>query len=301
MAEPEHLDSPHLGERSLDPKAPDSAPLGTFQRGAVFQYHRPISSRGITLSLVFVSLIAAMLVLGQGCVNEPPPTSATSPTATRYVPRPASQSVAEQAIAKINQHMRTIAYNERLYAPTNLHMRMSCDHVLAASTGMRVPAWYQDMAGPEMVAAIRLIGELHQNDWQDYCRVINGAQGTWVRYGSGKWDAAIAKYGPTPAPTSSQAEHAMKAIYEAIKGTAGTLPSSEVILLGCNKLLFGGGGTGVIDPAKQVEDKVGWILHDRILEAAGADWPDFCRVHSGKNGDLLAIGTGKWDEAIPTQ
>ena len=286
MAQPKYLSHPSPGERSPNPRAPISGPLEVCQRAAVFQWRLPLLVLGLT----------AILLFSLGCASKPLPSPTPRPTPAHYIPPVASQVRAERAVAAINQQLRIITYNERLYAPTNIHMRMGCDHVLAASTGMQVPAWYQDMAGPGMVVAIRLIGELHHNDWQDYCRVINGAQGTWVRYGSGKWDAAIAKYGPTPAPTSSQAEHAMKAIYEEIKGPTGALPSAGSILLGCNKLLFGG-GTGVIDPDKKANDEVAWIMHDRILGAAGKNWPDFCRVHGGPSSQFSAIGTGKWDSA----
>ena len=175
-------------------------------------------------------------------------------------------------------------------------MRMGCDHVLAASTGMQVPAWYQDMAGPEMLSAIRLIGELHHKDWQDYCRVINGAQGTWVRYGSGKWDAAIAKYGPTPTPSAMQHKETMTKTRAEIERLAlddpsyhqwGTeTPTDAEIIAGCKRLLYNQSASDLTTEEKVAADRKAWVLRDHILTAAGVagapnddrpGWSPFCR------------------------
>ena len=178
-------------------------------------------------------------------------------------------------MARIHKSMRIAAYNDRSFFDS-LDVLIGCYYILAANTGRQVSVQIEDLATSYTAVAMQYTYEVAGDDWQDFCRVEHGAQGAWASVGSGKWDAAIAKYGPTPAPTTSEAENATAAIYEALRGATGSLPSDKTIRLGCNKLLFGG-GTGVIAPGKKAEDEMGWIMHDRILEAAGRDWPDFCR------------------------
>ena len=201
-------------------------------------------------------------------------------------------------MARIYQAMRTDLYKSQTRVPAPLDYLVACNWMLATATDRQVSIHTEDATTAGTAIAMRLIADHVGNDWLDFCRVEHGAQGAWARVGTGKWDAAMAKYGPPPTPSSNEAADAMQAIYDDLKGPTGALPSDKVILLGCDALLFGGSGTGVIDSDKQAEHKMGWIMHDRILEAAGRDWPDFCRTHGGPNGKFKAIGSGKWDAAM---
>ena len=240
--------------------------------------------------------------------EEPAPTWETNaPIQERHVatfmPTPTPQVLAwapprnaEETMARIYQAMRIDLYKSQTRVPTHLDYLVACNWMLATTTDRQVSIHTEDATTPETTIALHLIGNHAGNDWLDFCRVEHGALGAWASVGTGKWDAAMAKYGPPPTPTSNAATEAMQAIYSDLQGATGS-PSDRVIMLGCNKLLFGG-GTGVIDPGTKATHDMGWLMHDRILKAAGSDWPDFCRVHGGPNGRFKSIGTGKWDAAM---
>ena len=230
-----------------------------------------------------MSLIISMMTFGPGCANESLPTSASWRMPTRYdVPQPASQAVAEKAIAQINQSMRTTAYNERLYWPADIHMLVGCNFILAAHTGMAVSMLEQDFANHETTAAIALIGDAAGIHWKDYCRVINGAQGTWGRYGSGKWDAAIGKYGPTPTPSAMQHKETMTETRAEIEPLAlddlgyhqwgAETPTDADIIAGCKRLLYNQSASDLSTEEKIAADRRAWVLRDHILTAAGGCW-----------------------------
>ena len=185
-------------------------------------------------------------------------------------------------MAWIHQAMRRAAYNDGTFFD-QMDVLVGCYYILAANTGRQVSVQIEDAATAYTDNAMQYTYQIAGENWRDFCRVEHGAQGEWGKIGTGKWDAAIGKYGPAPTPSADDAERAIAAIHAKMERN-GTSPTAEEITMGCNRLLFGGAG-----------DTKEWEMHDRVSEAAGSNWPDFCRVHSVK---FKAIGTGKWDGAI---
>ena len=248
-----------------------------------------------------------------------------TPTPTTQDLALAPPQTAEETMQRIHQAMRIDMYNNQTFAD-HLDFLVACNWMLATATKQQVSIHTEDLTTERTAIALHLIGEHAGEDWLDFCRVEHGAQGSWGKVGTGKWDTAIAKYGPTPTPSASQAQQAINFIYADIKAAAARHPrfadnpiSHDDISGGCRRFLYGSGNpvwTGTkeeIATKKEMESR-SWdaeeLINEAVFRLARADgatnvpqaavaaFKDFCRVHGGPDSEFKTTGSGNWDHAM---
>ena len=163
-------------------------------------------------ALTVLALFVAVLVLGAGCANQGQPAPTPTPDLTRYhladtnnpvrrehiepfAPLLTAKGKAEQNILWIYEAIDRAAKQSRnmqYQAPTNAEVWQGCLALLVELHGLPPRDWGVTQRGLNVA---NIIAEVAGVNWTDFCRVLNGAGGDWERIGTGKWDAAIPKYG----------------------------------------------------------------------------------------------------------